>query len=160
MLGQIRGVPVRDEEIEPRTRIILRHKGNVSGAQYAAAVEWIHALGRRLALFLQDYDLILTPTLARPPVPIGELDLRDDSLSLDELLESYHSYSPFTAPFNASGQPAMSVPLYWSTDGLPIGAHFVARFGGESTLLALAAQLERAQPWASRVPPVSARRRA
>lgn len=156
LLGRMRGAPVQPEELEIRTRIILRDKGGVSGAQYAAAVEWIHALGRQLALFMQDYDLILSPTLTREPVPIGELDLRDASLSLDELIEHFHSYSPFTALFNASGQPAMSVPLYWSAQGLPIGAHFAGRFGEEVTLLALAAQLEQAQPWRQRVPPVNA----
>nr|WP_206425425.1 amidase [Pseudomonas orientalis] len=156
MLGQMRGVAVQPEELEARTRIILRSKGDVTGAQYAGAVEWIHALGRQLAVFMQDYDLILTPTLAREPVPIGELDLQDDKVSLEALIERFHSYSPFTALFNASGQPAMSVPLSWSAAGLPMGAHFAGRFGEESTLFALAAQLERAQPWRGRVPPVNA----
>lgn len=73
-----------------------------------------------------------------------------------QLIEDFHSYCPFTALFNASGQPAMSVPLYWSPAGLPIGAHFAARFGEETTLLALAAQLERAHPWAARVPALDA----
>lgn len=156
LLGQMRGFAVRPEELEAGTRIILRSKGDVSGAQYASAVAWIHALGRQLATFMQDYDLILTPTLAREPEAIGELDVQDDRLSLDALIERYHSYSPFTALFNASGQPAMSVPLHWSATGLPMGAHFAARFGEESTLLALAAQLERAQPWRGRIPPVNA----
>ncbi|SDB60813.1 amidase [Pseudomonas sp. NFACC23-1] len=159
LLGQMRGFAVQAEELEVRTRIILRDKGNVSGAQYAAAVEWIHALGRQLAVFMQDYDVILTPVLTREPVLIGELDLQDVCMSLDQLIERYHSYSPFTALFNASGQPAMSVPLSWSANGLPMGAHFAGRFGEENTLLALAAQLERAQPWRSRVPPVNACRR-
>ena len=156
LLGQMRGCAVPAEELEVRTRIILRDKGNVSGAQYAAAVEWIHALGRQLAGFMQDYDVILTPVLTREPMPIGELDLQDVCMGLDQLLERYHSYSPFTALFNASGQPAMSVPLFWSASGLPMGAHFAGRFGEESTLLALAAQLERAQPWRGRIPPVNA----
>lgn len=156
LLGQMRGFAVQAEELEVRTRIILRDKGNVSGAQYAAAVEWIHALGRQLAVFMQDYDVILTPVLTREPVLIGELDLQDVCMSLDQLIERYHSYSPFTALFNASGQPAMSVPLSWSANGLPMGAHFAGRFGEENTLLALAAQLERAQPWRGRVPAVNA----
>ncbi|WP_249673879.1 amidase [Pseudomonas abieticivorans] len=159
VLGQMRGFAVQPEELEARTRIILRSKGDVSGAQYAGAVEWIHALGRQLALFMQNYDLILTPTLTREPAPIGELDVQDDSMGLEELIERFHSYSPFTALFNASGQPAMSVPLYWSAGRLPMGAHFAARFGEESTLLALAAQLERAQPWRAKVPPVNASQR-
>jgi amidase len=155
----MRGFAVQAEELEVRTRIILRDKGNVSGAQYAAAVGWIHALGRQLAVFMQDYDVILSPVLTREPVRIGELDLQDVCMSLDQLIERYHSYSPFTALFNASGQPAMSVPLSWNANGLPMGAHFAGRFGEENTLLALAAQLERAQPWRGRVPPVNACRR-
>ncbi|WP_323156036.1 amidase family protein, partial [Pseudomonas alvandae] len=158
VLGQMRGAAVQAEELEVRTRIILRDKGNVSGAQYAGAVEWIHALGRRFAMFMQDYDVILSPVLTREPVLIGELEVHDVCMSLEQLIERVHSYSPFTALFNASGQPAMSVPLAWSANGLPVGAHFAGRFGEDSTLLALAAQLERAQPWRARVPAVNARR--
>ncbi|WP_253926607.1 amidase family protein [Dickeya dadantii] len=75
---------------------------------------------------------------------------------MNDIIEGFHRYCPFTALFNATGQPAMSVPLYWTPGGLPIGSHFAARFGDENTLLALAAQLEQVQPWASRVPPVNA----
>jgi len=156
MVGQLRGQPVADEELDPRTRIILRERGDIPAARYAAAVESIHALGRQLAYFLIDHDLILTPTLTREPPLIGDLDAFDPSLSLAEVIEAFHSYSPFTALFNASGQPAMSVPLYWTENGLPLGSHFAARFGEEHTLLALAAQLERAQPWANRKPLVCA----
>lgn len=156
VLGQMRGAPVFESEVEARTRIILREKGQVSGAQYAAAVEWIHAFGRRMALFMQDYDIILTPTLAQLPPAIGELNAQDDSWSLARLIEHFHSYSPYTALCNASGQPAMSVPLYWSPEGLPLGAHFIGRFGEDALLMSLAAQLERARPWRGRVPPVNA----
>ncbi|MBD8573874.1 amidase [Pseudomonas syringae] len=156
VLGQMRGAPVSESEVEARTRIILRDKGQVSGAQYAAAVEWIHAFGRRMAVFMQDYDIILTPTLAHLPPAIGELGVQDDSWSLGRLIEHFHSYSPYTALCNASGQPAMSVPLHWSPEGLPLGAHFIGRFGEDALLMALAAQLERARPWRGRVPPVNA----
>ncbi|MEE4754817.1 amidase [Pseudomonas viridiflava] len=156
LLGRMRGFDVQDAELETRTRIILRDKGDVSGAQYAAAVEWIHALGRRLAVFMQDYDTILSPVLTREPARMGELVVPDTSLSFEELIERSHRYSPFAALFNASGQPAMSVPLSWSAAGLPMGAHFAGRFGEESTLLALAGQLERARPWRGRVPLVNA----
>lgn len=156
LVGEMRGLAVVDEELEPRTRVILREKGGVSGARYASAVEGIHALGRRLAHFFVDYDIVLTPTLTREPPLIGSLDVFDESIDLATLIEHFHSYSPFTALFNASGQPAMSVPLYWTPDGLPIGSHFAARFAEEGTLLALAAQLEQAQPWAARVPPINA----
>ncbi|MCF5705805.1 amidase [Pseudomonas syringae] len=156
LMGRMRGFGVQDQELEARTRIILRDKGGVSGAQYTAAVEWVHGLGRQLARFMLDYDVILSPVLTREPARIGELVIADDSMRLDEMLERSHSYSPFAALFNASGQPAMSVPLSWSATGLPMGAHFAGRFGEESTLLGLAAQLERAQPWRGRVPVVNA----
>lgn len=156
MLGQMRGHPVGLEELEPRTRILLAEKGDISAVQYVRAIEGIHALGRQMANFMQDYDLILTPTLTREPPLIGTLDITDDQAGMEALTERYHSYSPFTAIFNATGQPAMSVPLYWTEEQLPIGAHFVGRFGEEQTLLALAAQLEREQPWAHRRPPVNA----
>jgi amidase len=154
-LGQVSGHPVNEADLEPRTRVLLRARGEVSGARYAAAVDWIHALGRRMAGVFNGYDLLLTPTLAKPPVLVGALDMRDDQ-TLDDLIHTFHSVSPFTALFNASGQPAMSVPLFWSGAGLPIGSHFAAPFGAESRLFSLAGQLEAAQPWADRVPPINA----
>ena len=155
-LGKMRGAPVEESELEPRTRVMLREKGLLDATSYVAAIDYMHALGRTLAGFMRDYDLILTPTLTRKPPFIGELDAFDDTLSLDDIIERFHSYSPFTAIFNATGQPAMSVPLYWTSDKLPIGSHFAARFGEESTLLSLAAQLERAHPWAGKIPPITA----
>ena len=104
--------------------------------------------------FLSKYDVLLTPTLGRPPLKIGELD---QSLPLEQvsaLLSSYVAYTPLA---NATGQPAMSVPLYWNADGLPIGSHFFGRHYDEVTLLRLAAQLEQARPWSKRLPPAVAR---
>lgn len=155
MVGAMLGRPAEESVLEPRTRILLRAKGEASGAAYAAAVDGIHMLGRRMAALFAGFDVLLTPTLARPPVTIGALDMAETQ-TLDELIELFHSYSPFTALFNATGQPAMSVPLFWSADGLPVGSHFAAPFGGESRLFALAGQLEAAQPWSGRVPPVNA----
>lgn len=149
------GRPVAEECLEARTRIVLREKGHVSGAEYAASVDWIHALSRRMAGLFTGFDLVLTPTLAKPPLPMGAFDV-SDSDTLATHIELCHSFSPFTALFNATGQPAMSVPLYWSEAGLPIGSQFAAPFGDEATLFSLAAQLEQVQPWAARVPPVNA----
>lgn len=104
---------------------------------------------------MQDYDVILSPVLTREPARIGELVVPDESLSLEDMIERSHRYSPFAALFNASGQPAMSVPLSWSAAGLPMGAHFAGRFGEEGVLLGLAGQLERVRPWRGRVPGVS-----
>jgi amidase len=105
--------------------------------------------------FLTKYDVLLTPTLGRPPVKIGELD---QSLPVDKLIPWLNAYVPFTPLANATGQPAMSVPLYWNADGLPIGSHFFGRHTDEVTLLRLAAQLEQARPWTKRRPPVIANR--
>ncbi len=99
-----------------------------------------------------DYDVILTPTLAEPPLPLGALESPPDN-PLYGIIRA-GAYVPFTPLCNITGQPAMSVPLYWNADGLPIGSHFIGRFGDEATLFRLAAQLEAARPWAQRHPPV------
>ena len=118
------------------------------------AVGSLHATARRIATFFEDYDLLLTPTLGLPPVPLGsfQFDREDPDRALTEML----TFIPFTPLFNVTGQPAMSVPLSWNSEGLPIGSHFVGRYGDEATLFRLAAQLEEAQPWKGRKPPTSA----
>ena len=95
------------------------------------------------------HDLLLTPVIATPPPPIGYLSGPKGGMRVRELLQ-------FTAQFNVTGQPAISLPLYWTAEGLPIGVQLVAGFGREDVLVRIAAQLEAAQPWASRRPPVSA----
>lgn len=149
------GSPVDHSELEARTRIILREKGGIDGITYASSINWIHDFGRRMAHLLSEFDALLTPTLAKPPQRLGSFDL-DDGNTFEELIERFHSFSPFTSLFNASGQPAMSVPLFWSRSNLPIGVHFAAGFGREDLLLGLARQLEQARPWDRRIPPVSA----
>ncbi|POR64403.1 amidase [Pseudomonas syringae] len=156
LLGKMRGFPVAMDEVEPRTRVILRERGQLPATRYISAVESMHALGRAMAGFFEEYDIVLTPTLNRAPPRLGELAFDDDSRSLQDFIALSHRYSPYTAIFNATGQPAMSVPLYWTADSLPLGSHFAARFGDELTLLSLAGQLERAQPWAARRPPLNA----
>jgi Asp-tRNA(Asn)/Glu-tRNA(Gln) amidotransferase A subunit family amidase len=94
----------------------------------------------------------LTPTIAQPPIAVGQLDGSSDDV--DATLRRAAEFVPFTALFNATGQPAMNVPLHWSEEGLPIGVQFAARYGDEATLFRLAAQLEQARPWADRTPPV------
>ena len=109
----------------------------------------------RIAAFFEDHDLFLTTTLAEPPAKIGRFapnneDFADYRIGPNGLLP----YSPFTAVFNATGQPAMSVPLFWNADDLPIGLHFAGRFGADETLIALAAELEKARPWFDRRAPI------
>ena len=155
MLGRISGTRVDLAGLEPRTRIILREKGEVSGAAYAAAVDWVHAFGRRMGHLMQRYDVVLSPTLAKVPQLLGSFELTDAD-GLTQLIDRFHSFSPLTTLFNASGQPAMSVPLYWSQKGLPIGCHFAAGFGREDLLFSLAGQLEAVRPWVNRLPPICA----
>jgi len=132
--------------------------------------EW-HKLGRVMGTYHEKYDLFLTPTTAFPPVRIGELQPKPAEKALmsvinffgagkllkasgivDQLAEQSLSKTPFTQLANLTGAPAMSVPLYWSSDKLPIGVHFAAAIGREDLLFSLAGQLEKARPWFDRRP--------
>ena len=117
---------------------------------YSRAIATAHQIGLALARFQQNYDVILSPTLAKPPVPLGVLSLSPKSMPF--FTKEITEFGPYTALYNVTGQPSMSVPLHWTPDGLPVGAMFSARFGDEVTLFRLAAQLEGAKPWAARKP--------
>lgn len=150
-----RGYPLDPDEIEAVTRGAIELSKTISGADYLASVNKVHRFGREVAAFFEGYDLLLTPTLAEPPAKIGRFapdneDFTDYRLGPNGLLP----YSPFTAVFNATGQPAMSVPLHWNADGLPIGLHIAGRFGKDELLMSLAAELETAAPWFDRRPPI------
>ena len=150
------------------------------GTQYKAAelsraMNLLQMLGREIGELFTRYDVVLTPTLARPPIKIGDLKVkgwmdtamrilgglkggwilkRAVNFNFRMLSDMFFSFMPYMPIFNATGQPAMSVPLYWTDDGLPIGMQFVGRYADEAALFRLAAQLEKARPWASRVPPI------
>ncbi len=138
--------------LETITWLLAQQGRAQSAADYARALPVIHGIGRGFARFFEDYDLLLTPTLAQPPWPLGTIDMMGQDL--EAYFDRLYAHMPFTAQFNASGQPAVSVPLHWTGDGLPVGVQFVARFADEATLLRLSAQLEAAQPWADRRPPL------
>lgn len=123
----------------------------VSAIDYVEAVAAVHAAGRQFAAFMANYDIVLAATTTAPPPKLGYLDMDGDPETFIERAGEYLSVTPL---HNATGTPAMSVPLYWNDDGLPIGVHFAARFGDEATLFRLAAQLEEARPWFDRVPPI------
>ncbi len=114
----------------------------------------MHRTGRVVAPFFRTYDILLTPTMCRPPHPLGVIDMmtEDDAGYTQAVLSTI----AFTSLWNACGNPAMSVPLGWSRDGLPLGVQFVAPFGDEAALFRLGAQLEAAAPWAHRRPPIAA----
>jgi amidase len=142
-------------ELEPHTRMFWEAGRRVTAADYLIAIEDIQAYARRVAAFFTDVDLWLTPTLSEPPAPIGEIVSTESEPSRGlERGGRTVAYSGVVA--NLTGNPAMSVPLWWNDAGLPIGVHFMGRFGDEATLFRLAGQFEQARPWASRWPAVSA----
>ena len=137
-------------DFEANTWRMYRNGERMSGGDYLLAIQDLQAVSRQVAAFFLDYDCWLTPTIAVPPAPLGYFAW--DEGQRDRFLQHVGEYSGFTAIANATGQPAMSVPLQWSEAGLPIGMQVIGRFGDEATLFSLAAQLEQARPWADRLP--------
>jgi amidase len=169
LAGEAMGKKPRAREFEPGTWMLAQIGRRFRADELAAAVHRIHAAGRELGAWFEERDALLTPTLSAPPLRLGALDqkpleklalavlraLPSETLMrklLDQLAIDGFEYAAFTPIANLTGQPAMSVPLYWNEQGLPIGCHFFGRFGEEATLLRLASQLEQAQPWAARLP--------
>jgi amidase/6-aminohexanoate-cyclic-dimer hydrolase len=145
----ILGRSVSEQDVEPVTWATMQAGLKVPSVTYSQAIGTLHQIGLAMAKFQRSYDVILSPTLAKPPVALGLMSLSQDvSTWSKEVME----FSPYTALYNVTGQPSMSVPLHWTPDGLPVGVMFSARFGEEATLFRLAAQLEKAQPWATRRP--------
>jgi amidase len=136
-------------DVETLTWSVYNRGLKVTGAEYVEALAATHAAGRTLAAFLARYDMILSTTVAAPPPKLGYFDTNGDVAVFRTRVTEYLSITPL---YNATGTPAMSVPLHWTADGLPVGVHFGGRYGEEATLLQLAAQLEEAQPWFNRVP--------
>ena len=134
------------DDLEPMTRMLVDHARSTPATTYVAAVQAMHRLGRTLGLLFEDIDALVTPTMAAPPGPLGTLGADD----LDRFIQTSGSMTAFTYLVNLTGQPAMSVPLDRSPNGLPIGSQVIGRFGDEATLFRLAGQLERAHPWFAR----------
>jgi amidase len=149
-MARATGRTVTTASVEPLTWALAEAGRQRSGADYLAAVQGLQMISRAVAMFMQDWDVLLTPVVAEPPPPLGTFDATPDNPLAGFMRAA--EYVPFTPLINATGQPAMSVPLWWNAAGLPVGAHFVGRFGDEATLFRLAAQLEVARPWAGRVP--------
>jgi amidase len=137
------------DDVETVTWAVYQRGLKVSGIEYIEAIAAAHAAGRKMGAFLTSYDVILSTTLAGPPPKLGYFDQNGDVQTFTERVTEYLSVTPL---HNATGTPAMSMPLHWTADGLPVGVHFAGRYGDEATLLALAAELETAQPWFNRVP--------
>jgi amidase len=142
-----RGRPIEPDEIEPLTMAMYRRGQKVKGADYVRGLAAIHAYGRAVAAMFERYDVLLMSTLGSAPIPIGHLTEPGADYA-----ERLFAFMPNTQAFNNTGQPAMTVPLAWSQDGLPIGLQFVGRMGEEDLLFRLAHQLEQARPWFERTP--------
>ena len=153
-LGMLLGRAITEDDVEKLTWDMAAIGHERSGARYLLDVGLHQALSRMVAgWFASGYDLLLTPTMAETAPKLGEIDT-----SLPDLA-AYHRCLPsgaFTALFNLTGQPGISVPLHWTDDGVPVGAQFAAALGREDLLIRIAAQLEKAAPWADRTPPVFA----
>jgi amidase len=160
-------------DFEPATWVVSLLGETYTAADFAGAIRYLKGTGRQIGSFFEQYDILLTPTLALPPVVAGSLKpglietlamkslgrLNAGSLlrrfgRVDETAKEIFRFMPYTILANATGQPAMSVPLHWNPEGLPIGMQFMARFADEATLFRLARQLEQASPWANRLPPI------
>ncbi|HEX9320968.1 MAG TPA: amidase [Xanthobacteraceae bacterium] len=150
--GKALGREPKPDDVETFTWAAAESGRELTASDYAGAIRALHQVGRVVGRFFTRYDLLLTPTMCEPPYKLGVLSMtgnNDPQAYLQALLGTI----AFTSLFNTSGNPAMSIPLHWSAQGLPIGVQFAAAFGDEATLFRLAAQLEAAQPWADRRPP-------
>jgi amidase len=163
-------------DFEPSTWVLGLLGRQCRAPELSKSLDLAQLIARQVGQFFEKYDALLTPTLARPPVVRGELQpkgMRATAMKLlgslnagglinlmsgiDALAEHVFGFMPYTPLFNVTGQPAMSVPLYWNDGGLPIGMQFVGRYGDEATLFRLAGQLEKAKPWSERIPPICAK---
>lgn len=146
------GRPGRPEDVEPLTWALVELGRSIDGGRYLKSVQELQHATRQMAAAFDAFDVLLTPTLGEPPPPLGTFDSPPDD-PLQGLFRAA-AFVPFTPPFNISGQPAVSLPLHWTAEGLPVGVQFAGRLGDEETLISLSAQLEEAQPWSERHPPV------
>jgi amidase len=155
-IAEIAGRPITADDVEPTTWLYYEASGGYDGGAYVNAVAEMHRWTRRVVSWWDNdgFDLLLTPSLAEPPPVLGDVGRQDDG-GLNAAARSI-PFAAYCAPFNVTGQPAMSVPLYWSDAGLPIGVQLVGAPFREDLLIRVAAQLEQARPWAQRRPPVHA----
>jgi amidase len=147
LLGRTLG----EDEIEPRNAAYRRAGQGLSAVAYLQSRSWLEMWARRMAGWWDHFDLLLTPTVGAPPPELGWFTA-DPQREGDRVI----SFMPYTAQFNMTGQPAVSLPLHWTPSGLPVGVQLVAAYGRENLLVQIASQLEEAAPWSDRHPPVHA----
>jgi amidase len=144
------GRPIGEDEIEPRNAAYRRAGRELGAAAYLASRAWLEMWTRRMADWWTSHDLLLTPTLGAPPPELGWFTAAGPEQEGPRIA----GFIPYTAQFNLTGQPAISLPLYWTPEGLPVGVQLAAAYGREDLLVRIASQLEQAAPWSDRRPPV------
>jgi amidase len=149
------GRQITQDDVEPLTWALAQQGWENSAAQFVGSMGYAQIIARAVLAWWQEYDLLLTPTMALPPAELGTIGNGREDEPLAPIGRAV-PYAAFTAGFNATGQPAISLPLHWSEAGLPIGVQLVGDMGREDLLLRVASQLEEAQPWAERRPPAFA----
>ena len=153
-LAQTRGIKIGQDVLEAVTLASVEYGRRLTAVDLLRALRLCNTITRSVSPFFRSYDVLVTPTVATPPPPLGTLNQNDPNLDPRGWLNKLFALIPFTPLFNMTGQPAISLPLGQSSEGLPIGVQFVARYGDEATLFRLAAQLEQALPWAARHPSI------
>jgi amidase len=146
------GRPIGEDEIEPRNVGYRRWGRGLGSVAYLQSRMWLGMWARRMADWWNDHDLLVTPTLGAPPPELGWFTAAGPA----EEGARIAGFIPYTAQFNLTGQPAISLPLHWTPSGLPVGVQLVAPYGREDMLIQVASQLEQAAPWSERHPPVHA----
>jgi amidase len=149
---ELLGRPIGEEEIEPRNADFRRMGAGMSAVSYLQTRAWMGMWARRMASWWADHDLLLTPTVGAPSPELGWFTAEGPQAEGRRVL----SFIPYTSQFNMTGQPAVSLPLHWTPEGLPVGVQLVAGYGREDLLVRVAGQLEQAAPWRDRHPPVHA----
>ena len=169
-LSRLTGRRARQALLEPETAGLAAGGRAFSAAEHVEALETMRRWARQVVPFFEQYDLLLTPTVGQPPVRVGALRARPVEalgirlaaalgsrrlldLLFAEIGDRSFEATGFTMPWNQTGQPAASVPIRWTAEGLPLGAQLVGRFGDEATLFRVAGQLEATRPWSGRLPP-------
>ncbi len=166
---------LKNDDTEILTRILALMGNAYTAGEFVRSMRWWNTISRSTGAFFQRYDVYLTPTVASPPVEIGEFQPPALLVFLMKILTTLRmgktikatgvvekgsieslAKTPFTQLANITGQPAMSVPLHWTAEGLPCGVQLIGRFGDEATLFRLAAQLEKARPWFNKRPIIQA----
>jgi amidase len=153
--GRLAERTIDRSELEPLTRQMAELSDSVKATDFLASLDYLRRMGREVESFWRERDVLLTPTLNKTALPLGALLPQDGEAPISMLMKSA-DWVPFCPVYNVTGQPAISLPLAQSSEGLPVGLQFAGRAGAEETLLSLAGQLEQARPWTDRRPALAA----